>query len=160
MSTDYKHTCFFTGHRIISPNDRYTISDKLKEMCIKLITQFNVTDFITGGALGFDTIAAVEVLKLKIQYPHIRLHLYLPCINQTEKWKNRDVKLYDQIKEKADEVRYISTLSYLPGCMQMRNRAMVNDAYYGIAYCKDTSSGTYSTVKYARQKDRNIVIID
>lgn len=160
MSIEYKTTCFFTGHRVISISDLKRIPEKVKEMCIKLITEFNVTDFITGGALGFDTIAAVEILKLKIQYPHIRLHLYLPCTNQTEKWKDRDIELYNKIKEKADEVKYIYNNTYISGCMQMRNRAMVNDAFYGIAYCKNTTSGTYNTVKYARTKNRNVIVID
>lgn len=160
MSTDFKHACFFTGHRIIPVESRKRITKQVASLCTELINENNVNVFIAGGALGFDTLAAVEILKLKKTYPDVQLHLYIPCSDQPSKWKDRDIELYNKIKEMADEVKYISPMPYSPGCMQQRNRAMVNDAFYGIAYCTNTSSGTYSTVKYARDKGRNIIIIE
>ena len=38
--------------------------------------------FGAGGALGFDTIATQTVLHLKERYPHTKLILVLPCIDQ------------------------------------------------------------------------------
>lgn len=160
MSIEYKNTCFFTGHRAIPLADKENICAKLSEICINLITNYGVTDFVAGGALGFDTLAAIEILRLKSKYPHISLHIYIPCKNQTAKWKPKDVDVYNYIKENADSVVYITDSDYLPGCMQMRNRAMVNDAFFGIAYCTNTTSGTYNTVKYAREKGRNVFVID
>ena len=160
MSTDFKQTCFFTGHRIVPEKNRKEITQHVVNLCTKLITEENVNVFIAGGALGFDTLAATEIIKLKKLYPHIQLYLYIPCINQSAKWKDRDVEIYNKIKELADEVKYISTQEYTSGCMQQRNRAMVNDAFYGIAYCNNTKSGTYSTICYARDKGRNISVIE
>lgn len=160
MSTDFKQTCFFTGHRIVPEKKRKEITQHVVNLCTKLITEENVNIFIAGGALGFDTLVAVEILKLKKIFPHIQLHLYIPCIDQTAKWKDRDVGLYNKIKEMADEVKFISTKPYTSGCMQQRNRAMVNDAFYGIAYCTNTKSGTYNTVRYAREKGRDVRIIE
>ncbi len=159
MSTDFKHTCFFTGHRIIPDKSRKEITQHVVNLCTKLINEDNVNTFIAGGALGFDTLAAIEVLKLKKIYPHIQLYLYIPCTDQTFRWKDRDVELYNKIKEMADDVKFISTTPYSSGCMQQRNRAMVNDAFYGIAYCTNTKSGTYSTVRYARDKGRDVIVI-
>lgn len=160
MSTDFRHTCFFTGHRVIPANERDRIIKQTVSLCTHLINEYNVNIFVAGGALGFDTIAAIEILKLKKIYPHIQLHLYIPCIDQASKWRNRDIELYNKIKEMAEEVKYVSNAPYTSGCMQQRNRAMVNDAFYGIAYCTNTKSGTYSTVKYAKDKGRNVIIIE
>lgn len=153
------NTCFFTGHRIIANESRPALRDRVKKLCIELIKHHNVTDFITGGALGFDTLAALVVLDLKNEYPYIKLHVYYPCTNQSEKWKVYDKKIWESIKLMADDYKYISDMPYVTGCMQLRNKAMVNDSEYCIAYCTRNFGGTYSTVKYAKEKDRKITVI-
>ena len=158
-NTDISKTCFFTGHRVIPADDCERIKENIRSRCIKLITDFGVTDFIAGGALGFDTVAALEILGLKRLYPQIKLHLYLPCINQSEKWRAYEKKMWDSIKLMADDYQYIVNAPYITGCMQLRNHAMVNDALYAIAYCTRTFGGTYQTVKYAKEKQRKIIYI-
>ena len=156
---DIEKTCFFTGHRII-PNAEYSdIADTVKKLCIKLIEEKDVSNFITGGALGFDTLAARIVLDLKNVYPHIKLHIYLPCTNQHEKWCKYDRKMWEALREAADSVYYVTNDVYTTGCMQLRNHAMVKDARYCIGYCKRRTSGTYSTIKYAKEHDRKIILI-
>lgn len=152
-------SCFFTGHRFIATDKKNILKEQLQLKCITLIEQYGVTEFICGGALGFDTLAAFAVLSLKDRYPQIHLHLYLPCTNQSERWSLYDQKILDSLKALADYCKYITNSKYLPGCMQMRNKAMVNDALYGIAYCTNPKSGTYSTLKYAKEKQRKIVLL-
>lgn len=57
--------------------------------------------FGAGGALGFDTVAAQTVLHLKEKYPHIKLILVLPCIDQAKSWSHVDKVVYEDIKEKS-----------------------------------------------------------
>lgn len=154
-----KNRCFFTGHRYISLQDTAYIKSEIIRLCEELINNHNVNTFIAGGALGFDTIAALTVLELKKKYPHIKLHLYFPCTDQTKKWTERQKELWEKIKCDADNYRYITNSEYVNGCMQLRNRAMVEDAYYGIAYCTKNFGGTASTVKFAAEKSRKIAII-
>lgn len=54
----------------------------------KDIIHHEITDFYTGGAIGWDTLAAQVLLKIRESYPQVKLHLILPCSNaeQTEKW--------------------------------------------------------------------------
>ena len=78
-------TCCFTGHRDIPLGDYQLIFDKTEEMVERLIKK-GYLYFGAGGALGFDTIAALAVLKLKEHYPDIRLILVLPCRFQTRGW--------------------------------------------------------------------------
>ena len=153
------NTCFFTGHRIIANESRPALRNRVKKLCIDLIKYHNVTDFITGGALGFDTLAALVVLDLKEDYPHIKLHLYYPCTDQSLKWNAYDKKIWNSIKLMADDYKYISDMPYVPGCMQLRNKAMVDASYYGIAYCNRSFGGTVSTIKYAKEKDLKVTVI-
>ncbi len=83
----------FTGHRKIK-GDTTELSKKLYDLLEKDIVSYDLTDFYAGGALGFDTLAAQTVLKLKKQFPHIRLHLVLPCPaeEQTETYNEKDKK--------------------------------------------------------------------
>ena len=71
-----KSVCF-TGHRNLR-NDSRIISDFLYNILDRLISEKGITDYYSGGAVGFDTIAAFCVIKLKEKYPQVRLHLVLP----------------------------------------------------------------------------------
>ena len=72
-----KSVCF-TGHRTIA-EDKETLSARLYALLERLVTEQKVTDFYTGGAVGWDALAALTVLKLRESYPEVKLHLVLPC---------------------------------------------------------------------------------
>ena len=142
-------TVCFTGHRKIPPEDLPMVSEKLRKTLIVCIEK-GYCFFGAGGALGFDTLAAQTVLDLKKDYPHIKLILVLPCLNQTRGWNEKDIAVYEAIKEKADKVVYTSKY-YFNGCMQKRNRHLVDHSSLCICYLKDRSGGTAYTVKYAEK---------
>ena len=112
--------------------------------------------FGCGGALGFDTLAAQTVLRLRETYPEIRLILVLPCRNQTRGWKQDDVAEYDRIIKAADKVTYTSE-QYYSGCMHKRNRHLVDSSSLCICYLTEQSGGTAYTVNYARSLGLKIV---
>lgn len=147
--------CCFTGHRAIRLQDKPYIGDVLEHHIIRLIEQ-GVRVFLAGGALGFDTLAAQMVLKLKPRYPHIELRLILPCRDQTRGWSVIQKNNYRHILGQADQVMYLSE-RYYPGCMQMRNRYLVDHSAYCICYCVRSRGGTAYTVEYARQNGLEIV---
>lgn len=153
------NTCFFTGHRFIAYDTKSVLRCKIKQLCTDLILYCGVTDFISGGALGFDTLAALTVLELKKEYPMIRLHLFLPCTDQADKWRAYDKEVWQRIKSLADDCVYITKSTYISGCMQLRNKAMVDNSLYGIAYCTRNFGGTFSTLNYAKSKNRNVSVI-
>ena len=90
-------TCCFTGHRRLSASFS---PDVVYRGIIYLIDQ-GVDTFIVGGALGFDTLCALEVLKVKRSNPNIKLHVYAPCNNQSEGWNMKDKHTYAKILKKA-----------------------------------------------------------
>lgn len=140
-------TCCFTGHRDIPLGDYQLIFDKTEEIVERLIKK-GYLYFGAGGALGFDTIAALAVLKLKEHYPDIRLILVLPCRFQTRGWASEDVKIYENIKEQADKFVYTSE-EYTRGCMHKRNRHLVDNSSACIAYLTESKGETAYTVDYA-----------
>lgn len=142
-------TCCFTGHRDVPSEAYQRIFSKTEEMVERLIKE-GYLYFGAGGALGFDTIAAFTVLKLKGKYPDVRLILVLPCLSQTRGWASHDVEIYEDIKSRADKVVYTSE-EYTRGCMHKRNRHLVDNSSACIAYLTENKGGTAYTVDYAQK---------
>ncbi|MBQ9783681.1 MAG: DUF1273 family protein [Clostridia bacterium] len=142
--------CCFTGHRRLEPERMQRLYEELSRTLDVLLAQ-GVTHYRTGGAMGFDTLAALAILDRKPAYPGIFLELCLPCRDQTKKWNDRDRAIYDDILSRADRAVVLYE-HYTPGCMHERNRYMVNGSRYCIAYCTTDTGGTAYTVRYATQK--------
>ncbi len=144
-----EQTCCFTGHRNIAKTDYETVYKNTKIEVENLIKN-GYRFFGTGGAIGFDTIAAKVVLELRQQYNSIRLILVLPCKNQTQNWNAADIKTYNEIKSQANKVVY-SSQQYEKGCMLKRNRHLVDYSSACIAYLNRRQGGTAYTVNYAEK---------
>lgn len=156
---DKLRTCFFTGHRRLPAAKIDEIKEKLSENIEKLIIEYDVRDFISGGALGFDTVAAEAALEMKKRYPHIRLLLYLPCYGQSKKWGYRQRFQYQLLKARADEVLYVTEKEYTADCMQLRNMRMIKDAFFCISFCIINNTGTGLTLKNAEEVGTRIINI-
>ena len=129
----------FTGHREIPTGERDALLQLLDDAVERQI-QSGADRFRAGGAMGFDTYAALCILKKRRRYPHIALELVLPCPTQTKGWSDADIRLYEQILRDADRYRYIST-GYYNGVMQMRNLALIEGADVCIAYLRSSHGG-------------------
>ena len=143
-------TVCFTGHRKIPPKRMTSLARRLKTEIIELIDK-GYLFFETGGALGFDTLAAQTVLDLKVDYPQIKLILVLPCLSQADSWDSEDKDTYEYIKDNADKVIYTSR-EYTRGCMHKRNRYLVDNSSACICYLTEKTGGTAYTVEYANSK--------
>ncbi len=146
--TDTPKACFFTGHRAIIASDRKPLEHWLREAILDKINH-KFTVFITGGAIGFDALAAEQVITLREDYDFIKLHLFLPCTNQDAGWSEAERDKLAKLKVFADKVFYVSEKPYFRGCMKLRNHAMVEAADAGIAYLRRSSGGSYQTVHMA-----------
>jgi len=148
-------TCSFTGHRIIDSSSSSKVMSGLLNTCEDLITK-GFDTFISGGARGFDLLAAEAILTLKKTHPHIRLVMALPCKNQTQGWGKADKERYENILTLCNQIEYISE-NYFEGCMQIRNRFMINNSSICVAYLKNARGGTYSTVLYAKEQGIQVI---
>lgn len=113
-----KNTCCFTGHRKLPANKIQTIVTNLDRELDALIEN-GVTDFMSGGALGFDQIAASLIVAKKEMGKKLRLIFALPCKNQDAHWDEKQKELYQNLLGEADEIVYVSE-DYDPFCMKRR----------------------------------------
>ena len=150
-------TCCFTGHRIIEKTDINELEKNLSIEIEKLIKR-GIIYFNCGGAIGFDTIAAEAVLRLREIYDNIRLILVLPCRNQDGRWSEENKERYRKIKENADRIIYTSD-SYTRNCMQIRNKHLVDHSSVCVAYIRRRRGGTAYTVKYAGESGVEIIVV-
>lgn len=134
-----------------------TIEKRLEDELVKLILQ-GVVYFAAGGALGFDTLAAMTVLRLRDRYPQIRLILVLPCAGQTRGWKDADVRKYEWIKSRANKVTVLS-VAYYRGCMHARNRYLIDHSAYCVCYLRKAEGGTAYTVACAEKQGLKVIRI-
>ena len=149
-------TAFFTGHRHLSEYDKPWIADRLSQILIQAYDA-GYRKFICGGALGFDTIAAFQTLRLREKYPDVKLLLAIPCSDQTSHWRESDCEAHRRIIAMADEVTVLSPV-YYQGVMLARNRYMADRSSLCICYLKQMRGGTASAVRYALIHDRITVI--
>ena len=151
-------TCCFTGHRELPAGwSQWKLATKLEKTIIEQINS-GIRFFGVGGALGFDTLAAQTVLRLKKKYPDIKLILVLPCVDQTRGWPTEDVEEYERIKSRADKVVYTSQ-EYTQGCMHKRNRHLVDHSSVCVCYLAKESGGTAFTVNYAKKQGLEVINI-
>lgn len=150
-------TCCFTGHRIIPSQVIPQLKAELAQTVTELIGQ-GVTQFVTGGALGFDTLAAEEVLRQRKALPEVRLRLMLPCKGQERRWKLGDRLRYQKIARQADEVTYLAE-TYYDGCMLTRNRAMIEASAHCVVYCTRGKGGAVYTANRAAQAGLHMIYL-
>ena len=113
--------------------------------------------FYTGGAVGFDTLAAEAVLSEKRNFPDMSLVVAVPFNGQDALFSQSAKQRYKRILEEADAVIILSE-SYYPKCYLRRNDFMLLHSSVLIAYWDGIScGGTSYTVRKALNGKRVVV---
>ena len=143
LSEGIRETAFFTGHRYLPSAEKAHIQQRIADA---VVTAYNegYRRFIGGCALGFDTLAALQVLQLKKKYPDLILSLAIPCETQADRWQDKDREIYRKILVQADEKTVLSPC-YFQGVMLTRNRYMADRSSLCICYLYHMRGGTAST---------------
>lgn len=160
------HTLCFTGHRPQKlpwgeneDDERCKKMKKtLKEKIIEAIKNGYIY-FISGLALGFDIISAEMILELKNDYPHIKLIGAIPCKDQYKLWKPYQIERYKKVLAKCDSFRCLYD-TYNDKCMLERNDYMLNNSSMVIALYNGKGGGTGYTIKKAKEKGLETIIIE
>ena len=167
----------FTGHR---PNKLYGYDmdnkyyDKLKiilkDMLKYEICEYDADTFITGGALGFDTLAFDVVKDLIDDYGGNHI-LAIPFEKQPIKWPIESQVKYKIIKQfsaciyvdnyEEYNIKGVRTGEYHPAKLQKRNEWMVDNCDLLIG-CWDgvKKGGTWNCLRYAKNLEKEIKIIN
>ena len=160
--------CAFTGYRPekfpFGENEADPRCEQLKQelFCeILRMTREGVNVFMSGMARGVDLSAAEAVLQIQNVKPSQKIELWaiVPYDRQPLAWSAKERARYQRILEQAARVEYISH-DYYNGCLQKRNRYMVDHATHLLAVYDGQPGGTASTIRYARKKGLEITIIE
>ena len=128
------HTCCFTGHRPEKlpwgDQEDHPHCVALKEnMAAQLeeMYQKGYRHFLCGMARGADFYFAEAVLALKERRPDVLLECARPCESQADRWPEEERARYQSILDRCDYETLVQR-QYTPGCMQRRDRYMVEMA--------------------------------
>ena len=146
--------CSFTGHRRIDKAHKA----KLLELLTKAVAyayENGVRSFLTGGAVGFDTLAAKAVIIFRISHPDVRLIILVPCKNQSEKWSDYEKSVYEYTLSVADEIEYLAE-EYYDGCMKERNAELAKRCDMLISYVGRYMGGSAQTLRMAQKLGKTV----
>ena len=146
--------CSFTGHRSVAQAH----IEPLKALLVRAIAYAydeGCRTFYTGGAVGFDTMAARAVLRFRLLHADVRLVLLLPCPEQDANFDEREKAAYAFLLEQADEIRYVCE-SYTRNCMMRRNAALASLGDLLIAYAGRARSGSSQTLRMAKENGKRV----
>ena len=146
--------CSFTGHRKIEPQHEMPLRQLLSR-AIEYLYNEGVRTFYSGGAVGFDIMAAREVIRYRMSHPDVSLVMLLPCTNQDSLWSERQRDGYEFVLAAANEVVYLED-GYTDGCMMRRNRELVRRSDYIVAYLLREGSGAGQTVRMAERAGKRV----
>lgn len=159
MEMYFTKTCCFTGHR---PDKCVGTEEAIRGRLLEKIREFmnrGYDTFITGMAMGVDTWAAEEVLKIKEESPAVRLVCAVPFLGVERNRTEEQQKSFRAILEKADIVEYICPKGFRRS-FPARDKWMVDHASGVIAVFNGTHGGTEYTIRYAREKERLVEVIN
>ena len=114
--------------------------------------------FICGMAQGADMYFGEAVLALREKHPDVTLEAAIPCEEQAARWKERDRNRYFGLVERCDLETMVQH-RYTSGCMQRRNRYMVDRSSLVLAVYDGMLGGTMYTLTYAMRQGVRVVTI-
>lgn len=158
--------CSFTGHRpqklpwgFNEKNERYFRMRENTKQKIENAIKDGYKIFLCGMAIGFDMCVAEIIIDLKEKYSNIKIYGIIPCKNQESKWSEEYKTRYRELLGKLDGIHCLSD-NYYDGCMQERNKFMIDNSSKCITLFDGKNGGTKSTIEYAKSKEVDIEIIE
>lgn len=141
-------TCSFFGHKDAPSNIYPTLVETINE----LITNHEINSFLVGNQGSFDSMVLRALRQLKQEHPHISYNVvlaYMPIEKQ-----EYDPYAFGEtmIPEGLETVHPRYAISW-------RNKWMVNESEYVVAYVKHSWGGAAKYLELAQKKNKTIVNI-
>lgn len=147
-----EQTCCFTGHRNVPVDKQKEIIVARTEAKVRELIRGGYRCFITGGAVGYDTLAAELLFRLRdIERQDIRVILAYPFDGYMNRWNEEQKAAYARLLPQYDE-RICIAEAASRGAYLQRDRYMVDASSMCIAYCTRQTGGTAYTIRYATKK--------
>ena len=158
MEIDKTKTVAFSGHRsfkmaagdqTLFPDNADTSGLALRiSKTIRQLYEAGYDTFLCGMAEGFDLMAGLEVLKLREEFPDIRLLAIIPFPGQPNSFSPKIRETYDYILAESDSQTTICPC-YSHDCFHRRNDFLVDNSSVLVCYYNGAKGGTAYTVKRA-----------
>ncbi len=164
------YTACFTGHRKIRESYYNTTNPtpewaQMKNYLGQIVGAFidnGVRTFISGMAIGVDTVAAEAVLgMIPVKGNVATLTAAIPFPSQPSRWIQAAKDNYYRILSQCHNQVVVSEDPYTPWKMHTRDRYMVDNSHYVIAVWDGRKGGgTYYTVNYAAEQKKTIFVVN
>lgn len=172
---------FFTGHRPdkLGGYDAHAQHGRIRDFIQAIVEDWYTAGYnvwISGMALGTDTIAAQAVLQAKVRHPGIMLVAAVPFPSQPKAWTRHwsRVVTYREVLGQCTAIYTVSQDPYTRDKMMLRNRFMVEfpDVPYfhldgtdvlpcettcGIAVYNGSGGGTGNAVNHAKSVGKTVL---
>ncbi|HIY06788.1 MAG TPA: DUF1273 domain-containing protein, partial [Candidatus Evtepia faecigallinarum] len=125
-------TCCFSGHR--PPRLPWGSQEddprclELKDRLARALTEAyheGYRHFLCGMAQGTDLYFCQAVLDLRQTHPEVTLEAAIPFTGQADRWPEADRRRRQALLDQCD-LETVVQHTYSPGCMNRRNRYMVD----------------------------------
>lgn len=123
-SNSTAHTCVVSGVQQAALEEDMPLVIKELRWEIRRSIFLGYDTFASCMTKGVSLVAAEQILLLRQEYPHIKLHCFLPCETQATHWPEFWRERYFNVLAHANDVTYLQT-RYTPGCLQKNTRAML-----------------------------------
>jgi uncharacterized phage-like protein YoqJ len=125
---------------------------RLITLALQYLTEHpDITDAISGMALGWDTAWTIAALK-----KGIRVHAAIPFAGQHCAWPESSQRLYRLLLEQCSQVTYVSSPGYSCDKLQRRNRWMTDHCDRFVAVWNGSAGGTRNCIRYAQAVGRPV----
>ncbi|MFD3446065.1 DUF1273 domain-containing protein [Microbacteriaceae bacterium 4G12] len=111
---------------------------------------------IISGQLGVELWSADVVYELQIDYPHLKLAVFTPFLEQEENWNEANKEYYEYIVSGADHMDSITKRKYeSPEQFRLKNRFFVekSDALLAVYDSEKPGSPKYMVDIAKKQED-------
>ena len=136
----------FCGHSQVANSE--SVMEWLRITAHELIEQGGKT-FYLGGYGEFDSLAASVLREMKKLYPQIELILVLPYLNASKDALGYDGTVYPPLESVPP--RY---------AISKRNQWMVEVSDVVVAYVLHSWGGVATTLRYAKRKNKRIILYE
>ena len=147
-----------TGHRpgSLNTDQQKYMKERLKFIADGLVDYYGAEKFLTGLALGADTIWAELALKYGIEYD-----VYIPFEGQEERWSKTDKKKYQDLRSGA-VIEKVFGQQFSNRLYHARNDALIRDSDLLVAVWRPSvqKGGTFSTVQKSLKRNHPTLLLD
>jgi uncharacterized phage-like protein YoqJ len=145
------------------------VIDEIKDIVRPWILLYDFANFISGGAIGADTLFAEAINELQTEMPEEKIHSLIarPFSNQPSRWSKVAQQRYNEMLLKADNVVTIGPNPHPNNkrdvfvLMDNRNKFMVDNSDVVLAVWDGrTKGGTWNCISYAHASNKKIFVLD